>query len=58
MIESIKRFLEWCEDVPATETNVLIKLRDDAPDKVKKEAHEYDDYFFKRTGRHKLFFGK
>lgn len=58
MIESIERFVKWCEDVPASETNGLIKLRDDAPDNIKKETHEYDDYFFKHTGRHKIFFGK
>ncbi|MGN0642591.1 MAG: hypothetical protein ACI4JJ_05540 [Huintestinicola sp.] len=51
-------FSKWFEDVPSCQTDGLPKLRDDAPESVRKEAIEYDNYFFERTGRHKIYFGK
>ena len=51
-------FSKWFDDVPSYQTGGLLKIRDDAPDKIKKEAREYDEYYYKRTGRHKLYFSK
>ena len=51
-------FSKWFDDIPSRLTEGLPKLRDDAPDHIKKEASDYDEYFFERTGRHKIYFGK
>lgn len=51
-------FSKWFDDVPSFQTDGLLKIRDDAPDEIKKEAREYDEHFYKRTGRHKLYFSK
>ena len=58
MNESMERFEKWFEDIPARFTEGLPKLRSDAPEHIKKEAQEYDEYFFECTGRHKIYFGK